>query len=227
MPHALCLWFFHECRPLAGWTVLLTHHPLPYNKNNRPSRRARCWPSPSRPFWRRPTRTRSSRWTCSRPRHWSTVSTGRTPARYVSVACNACIVIAIPAVGGLCLRVGVIDRFVFVDQRPPPHPTPPTTPQQELPTLISRSKAEVESELGDAPPMIYTLPDSLQARLARACVAHRQAAAGLKKKVICRGWRVGVIVCVEGVDLIRPSSSNSCHHSNTSPPHTLSLIPLF
>jgi hypothetical protein len=41
----------------------------------------------------------------------------------------------------------------------------------------------VESELGDAPPIIYTLPDALLAPLAKACVAYRQAAAGLKKKV--------------------------------------------
>lgn len=51
----------------------------------------------------------------------------------------------------------------------------------------------MDSELGDAPPMIYTMPDPLLARLAKGCIAHRQVAAGLKKKVGVGlgGWVVG------------------------------------
>lgn len=54
----------------------------------------------------------------------------------------------------------------------------------------------MESELGDAPPMIYTLPDALLSRLAKACIAHRQAAAGLKKKVRLPLLRMRVLLCV-------------------------------
>lgn len=41
--------------------------------------------------------------------------------------------------------------------------------------------------------MIYTMPDPLLARLAKGCIAHRQVAAGLKKKVGVGlgGWVVG------------------------------------
>lgn len=113
-------------------------------------------------------------------------------ARLLSAACSV-IAILIGGRAVIC-PLGTNDRH---HTHTPPTPTP-TTPPQELPTLISRSKAEVESELGDAPPMIYTLPDSLQARLVRACVAHRQAAAGLKKKVTCPRVACGGNLCVFG-----------------------------
>lgn len=53
---------------------------------------------------------------------------------------------------------------------------------ETLPTLISRSKMEVEAEQ-ESPLMIYTLPDALLTKLTRAFITHRQVAAGLKKKV--------------------------------------------
>lgn len=44
--------------------------------------------------------------------------------------------------------------------------------------------------------MIYTLPDELLTRLAKACVSYRQAAAGLKKKVRLPLFRMRVLLCV-------------------------------
>ena len=51
-----------------------------------------------------------------------------------------------------------------------------------LPTLISRSKVEVEMEQ-ESPLMLYRVPAGLMGRLTKAFVTYRQVAAGLKKKV--------------------------------------------
>ena len=46
-------------------------------------------------------------------------------------------------------------------------------PMQVLPTLISRSKAEMEVEEESGPTMLYTLPDHLQLRISRTMETFR------------------------------------------------------
>ncbi|GAB5035315.1 Hypothetical protein NocV09_02500710 [Nannochloropsis oceanica] len=50
-----------------------------------------------------------------------------------------------------------------------------------LPTIVSRSKVEVEAEQ-DSPMMLYALPGVLLGKIKRAFESHRQVLAGLKKK---------------------------------------------
>jgi hypothetical protein len=53
--------------------------------------------------------------------------------------------------------------------------------RQDLPTMVSKSKQELEMGQ-EGPVMRYTLPDKLMGKLSRAMAAHRQTT-GLKKKL--------------------------------------------